>query len=62
METVYTRDVQIPLVDGDDTFEFGFSCVPMRTDNDESWFIFDTSKDYKTGWMRIKNGGRSCPR
>ena len=38
---------------GDDEFVYGWQNVPMRPTPDEGWIIFDTSKDRRTGWMRV---------
>jgi hypothetical protein len=48
----YTRDVRVPLVDGDDDFDAGWQCIPVRPTDDGGWWVFDSSKDTKTGWMR----------
>ena len=54
IERRYTRDARIPLVAGDDDWIYGFRCIPLPPTNDGDWVIFDTSKDYKTGWMRVR--------
>jgi hypothetical protein len=54
VEKVYTRDAKVPIVEGDDDFEYGWQCIPVQPTADDGWFIFDTSKDYKTGWCRIR--------
>jgi hypothetical protein len=55
IETAYTRDVKVPLVDGDDDLDRGWRCIPVApAPFDETWEIFDNSKDYKTGWLRVK--------
>jgi hypothetical protein len=53
IERRYTRDARIPLVAGDDDWIYGFQCIPLPPSLDDGWVIFDTSKDYKTGWMRV---------
>ena len=53
IERRYTRDARIPLVAGDDDWIYGFQCIPLPPSLDGNWVIFDTSKDYKTGWMRV---------
>jgi len=54
VERRYTRDARIPLVAGDDEFVHGWRCIPLPPSLDDGWTIFDTSKDYKTGWQRIR--------
>jgi hypothetical protein len=64
IEKIYTRDAQIPLIADDLDFSEGWRCIPLPPDQSGEWFIFDTSKDYKTGWMRIKTdnvGSRLLP-
>ena len=58
IERRYTRDARIPLVAGDDDWIYGFQCIPLPPSLDEGWTIFDTSKDYHTGWLYI---GASSP-
>jgi hypothetical protein len=53
IERVYTRDARVPLVAGDDEFIYGWQNIPQRPTPDDGWVIFDTSKDRKTGWMRV---------
>lgn len=48
---VYTDDFRVPLSDDDREMENGWRCVPIPPSDDE-WVIVDTSKDYKTGWLR----------
>jgi hypothetical protein len=50
----YTRDARIPLVAGDDEFLYGWQQIPLPPALDEGWEIFDTSKDRRTGWERIR--------
>jgi hypothetical protein len=52
IERVWTRDARVPLVAGDYEFEHGWQCIPLPPSLDPAWTIFDTSKDYKTGWQR----------
>jgi hypothetical protein len=54
VERVYTRDAKVPLVAGDDELVHGWQCIPLPPSLDQGWTIFDTSKDYKTGWQRIR--------
>jgi hypothetical protein len=57
IEKVYTRDARIPLVAGDD--DQGWQCIPLPPDASGDWEIFDTEKDYKTGWLRVRWGQTS---
>jgi hypothetical protein len=55
-EIRYTRDERVPIVEGDEDFDFGCHTIPVRPAVDDdwpSWEIFDESKDYKTGWRRF---------
>jgi hypothetical protein len=52
MEIRYTRDARVPIVAGDDDWDHGWRQIPLRPTADDSWEIFDESKDYKTGWRR----------
>jgi hypothetical protein len=54
IERRYTRDAMIPRVAYDHEFVYGFRCIPLPPTNDGDWEIFDTSKDYKTGWQRVR--------
>ena len=54
VEKRYTRDFRCPRVEGDDAWTYGFKCIPQLPTNDDDWVIFDTSKDYKTGWQRVR--------
>ena len=51
-ERVYTRDARIPRVAYDDEWVYGFRCIPLPPSLDPAWEIFDSSRDYKTGWQR----------
>jgi hypothetical protein len=53
VERRYTRDARIPRVAYDDEWIYGFTCIPLPPDNSGDWTVFDSSKDYKTGWMRV---------
>jgi len=44
-ELRYTRDAVEP-------HGAGWQCIPLPPDDDGGWVIFDTSKDYHTGWIR----------
>jgi len=54
VEHRYTRDARVPLSDDDPNFDCGWRCIPVPPTLDESWKIFDTSGDKKTGWRRIR--------
>lgn len=60
VERRYTRDALVPLSADDPDFNCGWRCIPLPPSLDDAWTIFDTSKDYKTGWQRavpaIKRG------
>jgi hypothetical protein len=53
-EVRITRDARIPIVEGDDDFECGWQCIPLRpTDDDDDWQLAeDQPKDYKSIWVR----------
>jgi hypothetical protein len=53
VERRYTRDARIPRVAYDDDFVYGWQCIPLPPSLDDGWIIFDTSKDRRTGWMRV---------
>jgi hypothetical protein len=53
VERKYTRDFRCPRVAGDDDWVYGFKCIPQPPSLDPAWEIFDSSKDYKTGWQRV---------
>jgi hypothetical protein len=53
IERRWIRDARVPRVAGDDDFVYGWQCIPMRPTPDDDWVIFDTSKDRRTGWMRV---------
>jgi hypothetical protein len=54
IEHRYTRDAQVPLFEGDDDLDHGWRAVPIPPSLDDGWEIFDTRKDYKTGWRRFR--------
>jgi hypothetical protein len=54
VERRYTRDAMIPRVAYDDEYIYGFQCIPLPPTNDGDWVIFDSSRDYKTGWQRVR--------
>jgi hypothetical protein len=55
-----TRDVAIPIVEGDADFNYGWHCIPQRPsprpDDDlwSSWEIVDAGSDHKTTWRRYR--------
>jgi hypothetical protein len=54
-EVVYTRDLKVPIVEGDTEFKYGWKCIPQQPATASSfWEAVDTSKDYKTGWRRLE--------
>lgn len=53
IETQYTRDARVPLVAGDEDFNFGWQNIPLPPTNDGDWQIFDTGDNKRTGWRRI---------
>jgi hypothetical protein len=55
VERVYTRDARIPRSADDPDCENGWRCIPIPPTADGDWVIFDTSKDYKTGWQRVRD-------
>lgn len=59
IEHVYTRDARVPICEGDDDFDYGWQSIPVAPGPD-GWVIFDTCKDYKTGWRRIRLDDRSA--
>jgi hypothetical protein len=52
LEMRRVRDIQIPLVDGDHDFDFGYRCHPLEPDGSGDWFIFDDSRQFHTMWAR----------
>jgi hypothetical protein len=55
-ENRWTRDERVPIVEGDENFDFGCHTIPVRpaVDDDwESWEVFDETKDYNTAWRRF---------
>jgi hypothetical protein len=53
VEHRYTRDARVPISADDPDMENGWRCIPIPPTIDDSWEIFDTSKDRKTGWRRL---------
>ena len=51
-EVRYTRDFRVPISADDPDMDCGWSCIPIPPTIDDGWKIFDSSKDYKTGWRR----------
>ena len=53
-----TRDEKMPLDEfpNDIDLDNGCQCIPVSPPNDGygEWSIYDTSKDYKTGWLRFR--------
>jgi hypothetical protein len=56
IEYCWTRDSRVPLFEGDDDLEHGWQSIPVPPSLDEGWVIFNTQKDRKTGWRRIRLG------
>jgi hypothetical protein len=54
IEHRYTRDFPVALSADDPDMDCGWRCIPMPPSEDDSWQIFDTSKDRRTGWRRIR--------
>jgi hypothetical protein len=54
IEKLYTRDYRVPLSDDDREMDQGWRAIPIPPEFDARWEIFDTSKDYKTGWLRVR--------
>lgn len=52
LERRITRDARVPLCDDDQEMEHSWRCIPVRPTDDADWFIFDSSRDYKTEWAR----------
>jgi hypothetical protein len=55
IEKRYTRDAKVPRSADDSEMANGWCCIPIPPTLDEGWTIFDTSKDYKTGWLRVRD-------
>jgi hypothetical protein len=51
-EVRYTRDFRVPIADDDPEMDCGWQSIPVPPTIDDGWKIFDSSKDYKTGWRR----------
>lgn len=47
-----TRDAVVPLFDDDREMEHSWQCIPVAPDNDPRWFVYDSSRDWKTVWAR----------
>jgi hypothetical protein len=45
-----TRDAVIPLSDDDREMEHSCRCIPVLPTDDPGWFVFDSSRDWKTVW------------
>jgi hypothetical protein len=54
IEHAYTRDAVVPLSADDLDMDCGWRCIPVPPTDDERWFPFDTSRDRRTGWRRIR--------
>jgi hypothetical protein len=54
IEHRYTRDARVPLAEDDLDMDCGWRSIPIPPTDDESWVIFDTSHDRRTGWRRIR--------
>jgi hypothetical protein len=54
IERRYTRDACVPISDDDPEMLCGWQSIPVPPTFDDGWVIFDQSKDYKTGWRRIR--------
>jgi hypothetical protein len=50
-----TRDVRVPLVEGDDEFSCGWQNVSVTPTPDASWEVWDSSGDKKTVWRRLRS-------
>jgi hypothetical protein len=48
---VFTRDARVDLYN-DAGVHAGWDFTPVPPDSSGEWFIADTSKDYKTGWVK----------
>lgn len=53
IERIFTRDAVVPLSADDPDMDTGWRCIPVPP-SDEGWVIFDTHKDRRTGWRRIR--------
>jgi hypothetical protein len=54
VELRYTRDFPAPIASDDWEMETGWRSVPVPPSDDPAWKIFDTRKDRRTGWQRIR--------
>ena len=54
VDHTYTHDARAPLCVGDENFNCGWQSIPVPPDLSSDWQIFDTGKDYRTGWRRIR--------
>jgi hypothetical protein len=54
IEHRYTRDAKVPLSIDDPEMWCGWQSIPIPPSLDEGWKIFDTRKDRRTGWRRIR--------
>jgi hypothetical protein len=54
IEHRYTRDERVPLSIDDPEMMCGWQSIPIPPSLDQAWQIFDTRKDRKTGWRRIR--------
>jgi hypothetical protein len=52
LETAITRDERVPLSDDDREMANGWRCIPVPPTDDATWFVVDSSRDYKTVWGR----------
>jgi hypothetical protein len=52
IERVWTRDIRIPVVEGDDELLCGWTCIPTPPPGD-GWVICDLSRERKTRWERV---------
>jgi hypothetical protein len=51
-----TRDLRIPLVDGDKDFSFGSQNLPLPASPDDRWEVWEVTRDKKTVWRRPRQG------
>jgi hypothetical protein len=65
VERKYTRDAQVPRSYEDFEMKWSFRCIPVPPSLDDGWVAIDFSKDYKTGWERVRyvedDEGKSQP-
>jgi hypothetical protein len=51
----FTRDVRVPLVDGDEDMSMGWQNIPIRPTLEQGWeIVADYDSDKKTLWRRRK--------